>query len=190
MKKLINPFNYLSGEKTLAIGVAGLLVMALTAWYYGDVFRGVVSSGYGDLAFWQLVLQQLAGWGIFASLLYLAARLLSTSKIRAVDIYGNQLFARIPFLIILLGGAIPVIKSLTTEMETMTALEITAMDITPVLLFGFLALAVLIWFFVWSYQGFSVAANLRGGKAAAAYIVSYLLAEVAASWCTATIAGW
>ena len=106
MKKLIDPFRYFSGGATLAAGSAGMLLMVFLALWSGATFRGVVSQGFGDLAFWRLLLQQVAGWGVFSLLLYGAALLFSRSKIRAVDIFGNQALARVPFLLILIGSMV------------------------------------------------------------------------------------
>ena len=191
MKKLIDPFRYFSGGATLAAGSAGMLLMVFLALWSGATFRGVVSQGFGDLAFWRLLLQQVAGWGVFSLLLYGAALLFSRSKIRAVDIFGNQALARVPFLLILIGSMVFPVLRMTKEMMSLAQEEILAnVDLAGLTLFGFFALAVLVWFFWWSYRGFVVAANLRGGKAVAIYIVCYLLAEAAAGWCTAAIASW
>lgn len=191
MKKLIDPFRYFSGGRTFAVGVAGMLMISLLARWSGTTFRGVVSQGLGDLAFWQLLLQQIAGWGVFSLLLYGAGLFFSRSKIRALDVFGNQALARVPLLLILLGGMFSPIRQMTEAMLTTTPQEaLENMDLVGLTIFGCFSLAVLVWFFWWSYRGFAVAANLRGGKAAAIYIVCYLLAEAGAGWCTHAIVMW
>lgn len=191
MKKFLSPFAFFPGKTTLAVGAAGLLAMAGAAYAFGATFRGVVSQGLGDLAFWQLVLQQAAGWSIFATLLYGAGRLLSRSKIRAADLYGHQLMARLPLALLLLGGALPAIRVSTEQMLSLTPEEALAcIDLTALTVFGFVALGVLGWYFAWSYLGFSAATRLRGWKAAVSYVACYLLAEAVASWCTTRISMW
>lgn len=191
MKKLLTPFVYLSGEWTLAAGAVGALATLSVARWGGVTFRGVISSGYGALTLGQLTLQLLAGWVIFSALLYAASLFWSKSKVRAVDLFGNQLFARIAFLPMSVVAALPAMRRLSEELLAVAPLELNpaALDLPLLLGMALVALLSLVWFFAWSWQGFSVAANLRGGKAVAIYVGCYLLAELAAGWCTATIAG-
>lgn len=191
MKKVLNPFVYLSGEKTLAAGLLGAFATLLAARWGGVTFRGVISSGYGALTLGQLTLQLLAGWVLFAGLLYAASLFWSTSRVRAVDLFGNQLFARIAFLPMTLAAALPPMRRLADELLAVAPLElnVASLNLPLLLCMALVALLSVVWFFAWSWQGFSVAANLRGGKAVAIFVGCYLLAELAAGWCTATIAG-
>lgn len=191
MKPFFNPFAGLSGTASLALGAVGLLAMAGAAHAVGGTFRGVVSQGIGELSFWQLVLQQAAGWAVFATLLYGAARLLCGAKVRAVEVYGPQLMARLPLAAILLGGALPCVRFSADQMLLLTPEEALArIDLAALTIFGCVALGVLAWYFAWSYLGFATAVGLRGWKTATAYVVCYLLAEAVASWCTTRIGMW
>lgn len=60
IRKIADPFNYWSGEKTLAAGAVGWIVMAAINRLGGQTTRGVVSSGYADLTFLQALCQILA----------------------------------------------------------------------------------------------------------------------------------
>lgn len=190
IRKIADPFNYWSGEKTLAAGAVGWIVMAAIIRLGGQTTRGVVSSGYADLTFLQALCQILAAWLVLATLLYIAARLLSKSRIRAVDLYGNQLLARLALLPILLVGALPPLRNAALQLTETTPLELAANPPVGLLCFGLAALVFLVWFYAWSYRGYAVAANLKGWKAVVSYIVCYVLAEVLGGWCTAWIAGW
>lgn len=192
MKKFLNPFVWYSGEKTLAAGAAGLLVSVLVARWGGATFRGVVSSGYGALSVGQLLGQAVAGWLALSALLYGAARIFSKSKVRLVDLFGNQLFARLALLPMVCLGVLPGIRRAAERLTEAAPEQIASIapELLPMLAYGFVVLALLVAFFAWSWLGFSVAANLRGGRAAGIYVVCYLLAEVAAGWCTSAIAGW
>ena len=123
-------------------------------------------------------------------MLYIAARLLSKSRIRAVDLYGNQLLARIVLLPILLVGALPSLRNTALQLTETTPLELAAAPPVGLLCFGLTSLVFLVWFYLWSYRGYAVAANLKGWKAVVSYIICYLLAEVIGSLCTAWIAQW
>ena len=190
IRKIADPFNYWSGEKTLAAGAVGWIVMAAINRLGRQTTRGVVSAGYADLTFLQALCQILAAWLVLATLLYIAARLLSKSRIRAVDLYGNQLLARLALLPILLVGALPPLRNAALQLTETTPLELAANPPVGLLCFGLAALVFLVWFYAWSYRGYAVAANLKGWKAVVSYIVCYVLAEVLGGWCTAWIAGW
>lgn len=182
MKKFIDPFTYFSGGTTLAIGAVIMAVMTIVAGISGQTFRGVLSYGIGEVSYPRLALQLLSGWGVFSALLYAAARWFSPSHIRIIDIAGNQALAKLPSLILLVGSALYPIENTLADLEQIQTLNISELaTFTPpigLLFFGLAALALLVWFFAWSWRGFSIAANLRGGRAAAIYIGCYLIAEV------------
>ena len=190
MKKLIYPFRYFSGEKTLVAGLVLMMVATILARIAGTTFRGVVSQGIDSLSFGQLLLQWLVGWLVLSALLYAAARIFSRTRTRIVDLVGNQAWARLPLLFILLGGMLPAVRRTIDAMECMAPNEMMQLDLTWVTIYGFFAVVMLVWFLWWSYCGFAVATNLRRGKGIAIYIVCYLLAEVAATWMTNAIARW
>ena len=179
MKRIINPFVYLGGGRALAWGLAGLAAASVIATRLGLTFRGGVSLGYGDWPLWKTALAQLLVWGIFATLLYLCGLVLSKSRIRAVDVYGTNLFARLPFIGVMLLAALPGIRAYTDSLLGMTFTQAEAM-IPPVsvIFFALVVLFVLVWYFVWTYNGYVVSTNLRKGRAAVSFIVCYILAEV------------
>lgn len=76
-----------------------------------------------------------------------------------------------------------------TEIQSLSLYEIN--HYTPsvgLILYSVVALLMTVWFFLWSYRGFAVAANLRGWRAAGSYIGCFLLAEALAGWCTSALA--
>ena len=173
MKKLIFPFRYYSGEKTLVAGLVLMVLSTVLASVAGTTFRGVVSQGIGTL-----------GFGL------LLARIFSHTRTRIIDLVGNQAWARLPLLFMLLGGMLPVVRRTIDTMAGMTPTDMMQLDLMWVTIYGFFALVMLVWFLWWSYCGFAVATNLRGGKGVAIYIVCYILAEVVATWMTQMIAQW
>lgn len=192
MKKFIDPFTYFSGGTTLAIGAVIMACMAIVAGVSGQTFRGILSYDIGACSYPRLALQLLSGWAVFSALLYGAACWFSPSHIRIIDIAGNQALAKLPSLILLVGSALYPIENTLADLERIQTLSVSELaTFTPpigLLLFGLAALALIVWFFAWSWRGFSIAANLRGGRAAGIYIGCYLAAEALASWCTHILA--
>lgn len=191
MKKICDPLTYYSGGATLAAGLVAMAVMVVTARMTGQTFRGVMSIGLGDLPLWRLALQRLAGWAVLSGVLYGAAAWFSSSRVRLIDVAGNQALAFVPFTLFLLS--LELIPGLGISEEMKEQLRQGVMDTAlmqptvGILLFGLVSVVVLVWFFAWSWRGFSVAANLRGGKAVGIYVCAFLVAEVLAGLCTAAL---
>ena len=180
MKKFLNPFEYIAGWQALAIGAAGLLATAAVATLTGQSFNAFMHIWYADIAFWQALAQQLVCWLIFSTLLYVAARIFSHSRVRALDIYGTNLFARIPLLPMLAAVCIPgrstfagiSAQSTVEELQQQFALGL-------MLVYGILAIAFLVWFYWWSYKAFAVSANLKGNRALVVFVTCYIVASYA-----------
>ncbi len=197
MKKLLDPFTYFSGGTTLSIGLFVMAGMIAIAGATEQTFRGVISLGIGDLSYLRLAGQLLAGWGILSGLLYGAGRWFSKSRIRIIDIAGNQALAKLPWLVLLLCSPIYPSEQIAGDVEQLqnaNLLELSSfVPSAGLLVYASIALVMLVWFFAWSWRGFSIAANLRGGRAVGLYIGCYLLAEVLAEvlagWCTHALAG-
>ena len=191
MKKFLNPFVYYSGGVTLTVGLIGMALMVAVAAVTGQTFRGIFSFGVGELSCWRLAGQLLAGWILFSALLYAAARTFSPSQIRLIDIAGNQALAKLTGLPLLLVDFVYPSAQLLRDAELVQQMSLSEIQsqlpAAGMLVTGVLAIVVLVWFFAWSYQGFSIAANLRGGKAVGIYIGCYVLAEALVSLCTAML---
>lgn len=183
MKKLLNPFRYLAGGRALAWGLVVLILTSIFSWQTGVVARGNMSIGYADgyVSLLAATLRMLVLWLVFATLLYAAGMLLSRSKIRAVDIYGTNLFASIPLTVGMLLTALPTMRRLEAQlMEHLAdpaALAAALWTPTRLIILGAL-LVVMVWYFWWSYSAFAVSANLKSVRAVAAYIVCFVAAQI------------
>jgi UDP-N-acetylmuramyl pentapeptide phosphotransferase/UDP-N-acetylglucosamine-1-phosphate transferase len=101
--------------------------------------------------------------------LLIAATILSPSKVRAVDIFGTQAFAKYPYLIVSLISFIPYFRFEFHGMPDLTA---------SLIFFGLLTIVFTIWTVVLMYNAYSVSANLTGVKAIVSFIVALMIAEV------------
>lgn len=190
MKKILDPFTYYSGGATLVAGLAAMAVMVAVARMTGQTFRGVISIGLGDLPLWRLALQRLAGWAVLSGVLWGAAAWFSASRVRLIDVAGNSALALVPFAVLLLLGLIPgmgLSEELKQQLGAGVADPALLQPTAGMLLFALVSVFMLVWFFAWSWRGFSVAANLRGGRAVGIYVCAFLAAEVLAGLCTAAL---
>ena len=180
MKKFLNPFEYIAGWQALAAGTVALVATAAVATFTGQSFNAFMHIWYADIAFWQALAQQLVCWLIFSTLLYVAARIFSHSRVRALDIYGTNLFARIPVLPMLAAVCIPGRSSFTgiSAQSTVEQLQ-QQFAVGLMLVYGILAIAFLVWFYWWSYKAFTVSANLKGNRALVIFVICYIIASYA-----------
>ena len=94
----MNPFVYVSGERSLAYGLAVTILTAILAWQCDVLTNGALSLGYGHELLWKAFARLLIAWAAGAVLLYVSALLLSGSRIRGIDVFGMNLLARsLPF---------------------------------------------------------------------------------------------
>lgn len=193
MKKCLNPFVYVSGERSLAYGLAVTILTAILAWQCDVLTNGALSLGYGHELLWKAFARLLAVWAVGAVLLYAAALLLSKSKIRAIDVFGMNLLARsLPFavMVLLTAWMAPVLMPLQ---ETMLAQGISADEMVEtvrsfrVLAGGFLSIVCFVWYVVWTYEAYALAANLKGWRAVASFAVCFLAADLASRYLVALL---
>lgn len=192
MKKFLNPFIYLSGERCAAYGAILMIFSAILAWQTDLLLAAPLSISFGEMALWRTTLRFLISWGVFALLLYLWALLLSKSKIRAVDLFGMNLLARsLPLFVLLLLSLwmAPLMRPLIPQMVQggMPMDQLMAVVMRPrMMIAGLLSCAGLVWYFVWCWKAFTLAANLKGVWSVVGFILAYLLSE----WLVGVIFGY
>lgn len=97
---LANPFYTIAGWKALAWGLLGMAVatagsMAAHLHYHGLMHYG---SAPND-SWWCYTAEHLVVWLVPAAIFYVAGLLLSSSRIRLIDVLGTTAFAQIPFAV-------------------------------------------------------------------------------------------
>lgn len=165
-----NPFTYVAGGKSL---ITGLVIILITSWL-GSLnnlhFDGLFDVHFGaSKPLWFFAMEVVADWFVFSLVLYISARILSASKVRAVDIFGTQALARFPMLFIAILCFIPYFQ--------FTFNGIPQIDLR-LLLFIIVTMFFTIWMVALMYNAYSISANLKGPKAIVSFIVSIILSEI------------
>ncbi len=172
-KYLYNPFNYIAGAKSLFIGIVILGVATFAGTFTNLHFDGVMDIHTGYKApMWFYFAEVFASWLIVSALLYLSALIISKSKVRIIDVFGTQILAKAPLILASLISFIPFFQF---EIEP-TLPKIS----TNLIIFGILSLAIIVWVVILMYNAFSISANVKGTKAIVTFIISMVLAEIAA----------
>ncbi len=167
---LYNPFIQIAGTGSLWWGLLLMLVTAFLGGLNNVHYDGVIDIHAGmpaPLTFF--ILESIVSWLLFSVFLLIAAKVLSQSKVRAIDIFGTQALARYPYFLISLISFIPYFHFEFTGMPDLSA---------SLIIFGLISLVFTIWTVILMYNAYSVSANLKGTKAVVSFIVALVIAEV------------
>ena len=181
MKTIINPFGRLPMRQAMCWGIAAMILTAIFCWQIGLRATSLTQINYAGGSLAEATLQQVVVWLLFAVVLYLGGVIFSKSKVRFWDVAAYNLFARIPFDVMLLMFAFPMVRSIVgLAMDGNVARIMEYANLLSII--GVVSLLVSVWYFYWSYKAFSESTNIRNGKGVVAFIVSYLVAYVASGY--------
>jgi hypothetical protein len=184
--KFWNPFTYLAGGKALLIGLLGIITAAFLGYVGAVHFDGVIDIHSGVTAsYWVFVAEGLVNVLSISFVMYVAALVVSPSKVRVVDIVGTQAFARLPLLLPVAAGSVFPLNRMDDYALYRFAhigekVVLSNIEIAGFILFSLTTLVAMVWLIIWMYQGYKVSANLRGAKSILSFVVAVLLAEVIA----------
>jgi hypothetical protein len=183
-----NPSVYIAGAEALLMGMAVIVLAALTGSLGNIHFDGVLDTHIGMPApFWIFLLEGILDWLSLGLVLLVLGRMISRTGFRTVDALGTQALARWPALLmslILLPKAFQRISNDLVEQLRMGGMP----KINPADAFIFAAVvAGLLLFTCWMvalmYKAFSVSCNVKGGKAIGTFVGGLLLAEIISKIC-------
>ncbi|MDR3706316.1 MAG: hypothetical protein P4L28_10455 [Paludibacteraceae bacterium] len=191
--KILNPFTYIAGTKTLLWGLAGILITSIFACFGPIHLDGVLDIHIGlnnySTAGWSLqqnlifLSEGVINWITISGVLYISSVILSKSKVRIVDVLGTQAFARLPlFLSVFIGAFTPLEKASAYFLHEFANMG-NEVDINPFqlglfILFMLSTIISIVWMVIWMYKAYAISANLKGTKAIVSFIVSILLSEI------------
>ena len=193
MKKLLNPFRYLAMRQIGCWGVAMMIMTAIYCWLLPLKMTSLtqVAIVLEQPRLWQSTVEQLAVWLIFTIVLFIIGKLFSTSQVRLQDVAAYNLFACLPFDVMLLMYTVPEVKSVMFKMQLLGEAIVSGANpdlsavtqyMSTILLVSLVSLLFSVWYFYWSYKGFAEATNIRNGKGVALFIVGFLIAYVASGY--------
>jgi len=184
MNKLLNPFRYIAGWESLAAGVIVLLLTSVIGYFSHIHFPDLISvkTNYG-LPFSVLLAQGVSNWLLFSIFIYIAALIFSSSKVRAVDIFGTQSLARFPYIFAALTGFSGAFNKfgnylMWTALHTGEPVQITTGEIALAISLMLITLLLTAWMITLMFNAFKVSANLKGAKLIVPFIVSFIASLV------------
>ncbi len=178
MKKwLFNPFIYVAGMRSLLIGFAAMAIAILIAIFSKTHFDGVIDMHVGaPLPIQIAFIEPLVDWACLVLALYVLGRIASESSIRFIEVAGTLALARWTFLFAAFLGFLPVPQFDIKNADLHYLMAFTTNPAVIVLML--LTIPIMVWTIILMFNAFAVSTNLKGGKAATAFIAGLILAEV------------
>lgn len=181
IEKLKNPFKYLPLRQTICWGIVALILTAVYCWQVGLRMTSITQVNYAGGSLWDATLRQIIVWLLFAVVLYAVGAAVSRSKVRFWEVASFNLFARIPFDLILLIFAVPAVRSITGLM--MDGSVASAMNYSLVLIgISVVTTVGAVWYFYWSYKAFAESTNVRNWLGVATFALCYIIAYIASGF--------
>ncbi len=179
---LFNPFYYVAGGKALTAGIGLILATGALSYTGGVRFDGVLdvhTASSGNIPAWVYLADGLLAWIIMSVLLLPGGKVISTSRVRAIDIFGTQALARWPALAMALLVQIPVVQSCLPLLYAKFAGARVSTAELMISLASYLIIALLIiWMVALMYRAFTVSSNVKGAKATLTFIGVILAGEI------------
>jgi hypothetical protein len=174
---LFNPFIYIAGTKSLIIG---WLVMAITAcicFFSKTHLTGVIGLQRSEIIvpFIFYFIEVFVDWACLTLIFYFSGLIFSKSAIRFIDVAGTQALARWPMI---LGAVTGFGIKVPANIHNMPVKDLTLSISGSMLLFGLLAIILIIWMIALMYQAFKVSCNLKGSKATGVFIGGLIIGQV------------
>jgi len=175
---ILNPFHYVAGVRALSAGIALIVLAGLLGSLSDSHFDGVLDFHTGrHTVIWFFIVAGLIDAACMGLLLYGVGVLLSSSKIRILDVFGTQALARWPTVLTSLAALLPGYRRQAERLALGDAAAIPvdaiAFGVTVVV-----TLLAIVWMVVLMYRGFSVSCNVRGAKAWTVFGIALVAGEV------------
>jgi hypothetical protein len=185
---LCHPFLRIAGVTAFLLGLAAITFAGLIGAAQGLHFDGVLDTHAGKSGpWWLFVAEGLIDWISLAALLLIAGRLISKSAFRSIDLLGTQALARWPTVLVTLACLAPgfhrFTEALTKSILGLKPGQVPQLpeggpDAVVFALVTLFMLACTVWMVALMWRSFSHCCNVRGGRAAAAFVIALLLGEV------------
>lgn len=184
IKKLINPFLYIAGIKSLILGLIVILTTSIIGFFSNIHFPDIISVKTSpDFPVLYFIIQNLLNWFVVSTLLYIASIIFSKSSIRFIDIYGTQALARFPYFIASFIGFSKSLNAfnkylLWTLLKQGEPIEISNLEIISAVLLMVFIVLLTIWLVTLMFNAFKVSANLKRSKLILNFIVVLIISLI------------
>lgn len=177
LEKLINPFLFIAGPRSLIFGLLIILLTSIIGFYSHTYFPDIISIKVGaEFSLQHLIVQNLLTCFVVSTLFYLSSIILSKSSVRMVDVYGTQALARFPYLIASFTGFSGALNAygkymLWTLTQKGEPIELSTIEKTTAISLIIFSFGLSIWLITWMFNAFKISTNLKGAKLILTFII-------------------
>ncbi|QES89943.1 hypothetical protein [Rhizosphaericola mali] len=176
--KILTPFYYLAGAKTLIIGILFLAITTLLSYFSFCRFDGLIDIHFSKpiyFPFTRFLLDQIIGWLLTCIFFCLGFLFCGAGRWpRAIDLLGTTIFARIPLVIApLMAFIFP--NLIPTNVTPSNLLNI---DFGKILMLALISIVGTILHIILLYNAYKVCFNLTGTKLKLSFILIIVLGEI------------
>ncbi len=179
MVELIRRPSTISAKKALLWGLFWMLGGAILGWYFSIVPISIVEYTWGHTALLNYVIYGVAIWGALALPTLLVVWFID-SKVTVWEVFGRMLYAHIPVTFIMLPAMFGDKVAYSTFMVSPLSSQLSTLYIVMMMLY---VVALVVWFYYWSYQAFRHLTQLKGWSGVMLYSMaiygSYILSKYA-----------
>ena len=180
---IINPFKYIAGYKALFAGLLFLIGSAVINYYEKIHFDGIIDIHYnpngGILLYFG---EGIFNWLLLAFFLYLGTKIIGNSSYRSIDLFGTQLYARIPFFFASILYVITPVRKFSKYifwkyLDKGSQVVLTSLDYILLAAGLLLILLIIIYVVYLMYKSYSFVTNMKRKKAVLSFIIIFIIAE-------------
>jgi len=184
---LFRPFVYLTGESSLLLGLAIIVVTGIICSLGRTHFDGVLDVHTGpDLKWWVFVLEGIIDWLIVGILLLAGGKIISHEDFSPIDVLGHQALARWPMFFVSIVLLLPGYQRFTAELirtisQGQLPLALLMQPSSDLGVFAFaviVVLVVIVWVVALMYRGFALSCHVQGGRAIGTFIGCLIAGEI------------
>lgn len=179
-----NPYNRISTAQALVLGVVAVIAMSLLAWSGGVVADGYLHYTFAEVNLWRVLASEIVVWLLPTLLLYVAGVAMTRSWCGGVALTANMAFAHILLMLTMLPMLIPVVHQTMTSilLDPTVALSLSPLHVGAIAAMGCWTMALLVLFWVWSYNAWRASFKVRGAWAVVTFVVVQLLCTIAGGY--------
>ena len=180
---LFNPFVYVTGSKSLGLGLVVIFLAGLIGSSSYTHFDGVLDTHTGSttVPLGLFLAEGIIDWLTLSVVLWIFGKMVSPNAFRSIDLFGTQALARWPTVLISLLTFPPAYQRFAHDLAATKPGGKIAFGTPDGEIFLFvvlLTLTLVFWMIVLMYTAYSTSCRVRGGKAIGTFIAGLLLAEL------------
>ncbi len=176
---LFKPFERYNSAVLVGIGLVGIVLSALFAFWFHMRYDGVLDAHFVSSPSLKEVITDIVINVVTLFLFLFPVGLIVNRKTRYIDIFSTILISRVPLCIIpvmnLNHNLIPDVDP--NDLEAITAFALN--NIVQLVLMSIVLITLLVWSVALLYNGYKTACHAKGSTPVLLFIVALLLAEIA-----------